>query len=272
MDANGLSRIGKFPIYNVMRARTMAVAAAVFSSVAENGTAQRPGSVEVAALGVWHNKTTTHDALRGFGAGSRLGIWLPAHFELEGQLDLTLPRNWAAGSRFQLIHVAASLLYNIRLESGSSLYLRGGYGKLLPQNCLFVTTPCSSHGAMTGSAGFRIPLAGSVFLRGEGMVRNRSVYHYTSFGASIGLALLGAGSRSRGPAPDGDGDGVADRGDRCRDTPRGALVNARGCPSDLDQDGIFDGIDRCPGTAAGTSVDAFGCPLRRPIPAAAPTD
>ncbi len=256
----GLSTVGNIPIYNVMRPRDIVFIVAIGLSWPDAVAGQRAGAIEFAALGVWHNKTTTHDGLRGFGAGSRLGIWLPAGFEIEGQADLTLPRNSIAGGRFQLIHVAGSLLYNLRLAGGSSLYLRGGYGKLLPQNCVFYG-PCSAHGAATGSAGFRVPLGGTVLLRAEAMVRNRSIYDYTSFGASIGLAFLGQGSQSVGI--DSDGDGVADNRDRCRETPFGALVDSRGCPSDFDQDGVLDGIDRCPTTPRGTSVDGFGCPVRR---------
>jgi OmpA-OmpF porin, OOP family len=59
---------------------------------------------------------------------------------------------------------------------------------------------------------------------------------------------------------DADGDGVADKMDKCPDTPRGATVDANGCPMDADHDGVPDGIDTCPGTPAGTMVDATGCP------------
>jgi hypothetical protein len=235
------------------------VAAAIAVMAPERGTAQRPGTVEVAALGVWHNKTTTLDALRGFGVGSRIGVWLPADFEAEAQLDLTLPRNSVAAGRFQLIHLAASLLYNIRLQSGSSVYLRGGYGKLLPQNCVF-NGPCSSHGAATGAAGLRIPITPSVLFRSEAMVRSRSTYDYTSFGMSLGVSFLGSSAQPRAAGPDSDSDGVADNRDRCQATPLGALVDSRGCPTDTDGDGVFDGIDRCPATSSGTPVDGFGCP------------
>jgi hypothetical protein len=220
---------------------------------------QSPGTIELSALGVWHNKTTTMDALRGFGAGARLGVWLPANFEIEGQLDFTSPRNFGANNRFTLLHLAGSLLYNVPVGRGS-FYLRGGYGKLLQRNCLFNTSPCSSHAAATGAAGLRAPLSGSLRLRVEAMVRTRPTYDYTSFGGSVGLSYLTSRSATGRIGADGDGDGVADRRDRCAQTPRGALVDGRGCPTDLDGDGVFDGIDRCPATPSGTAVDAFGCP------------
>jgi OOP family OmpA-OmpF porin len=63
-----------------------------------------------------------------------------------------------------------------------------------------------------------------------------------------------------GKAKDTDGDGVADRKDKCPDTPAGATVDATGCPTDSDGDGVFDGIDKCTGTPKGATVDATGCP------------
>jgi outer membrane protein OmpA-like peptidoglycan-associated protein len=62
---------------------------------------------------------------------------------------------------------------------------------------------------------------------------------------------------------DGDGDGVADKKDKCPDTPMGALVDKRGCPTDSDHDGVWDGLDDCPRTprAAFGFVDLFGCPI-----------
>jgi OOP family OmpA-OmpF porin len=65
--------------------------------------------------------------------------------------------------------------------------------------------------------------------------------------------------RATGPG-DVDGDGVADSGDRCPGTPRGAVVDESGCPLDSDGDGVYDGIDKCPGTRARAAVNEDGCP------------
>lgn len=237
---------------------------------ASSASGQGPGTVEFSVLGVWHNKTVPMDALRGFGAGGRLAVWLPAGFGIEGQADLTLPANSAIVNRFKLFHVAGSALYNIPVGAGS-FYLRAGYGKLIPRGCEYRALNCPSFGAMTASGGVRIPVAPSMAIRAEGMYRTRSIYNYSSFGGSVGLTVLRGGGGGGGAGPDADGDGVSNRRDRCRETPRGALVDQRGCPTDLDQDGVPDGVDRCPRTPAGTSVDAVGCPARRPTagPAAA---
>lgn len=233
--------------------------------------AQVPGAIELAAVGVWHNKTVPIDGLRGFGLGARLGVWLPAGFGLEGQVDLTRPKNWATQVSFTLVHASASLLYNIPAgESGGSVYLRAGYGKLSPQGgCTIFGGPCASFGAVTGALGFRLPIGGgALYARGEAMVRGRSTYDYTSFGANLGLAYISRTVDRGTAALDDDRDGVANRRDRCQATPLGALVNSRGCPSDTDGDGVLDGIDRCPATEPGTPVDRFGCPARREQPPA----
>ncbi|OGX90980.1 hypothetical protein BEN49_05730 [Hymenobacter coccineus] len=89
-------------------------------------------------------------------------------------------------------------------------------------------------------------------------------------------------------AKDTDGDGVADKKDKCPNTPTGVKVDATGCPLDTDGDGVADyqdkcpdvkglaalqgcpdadgdGVadndDKCPNTPAGVKVDATGCPL-----------
>ena len=62
-------------------------------------------------------------------------------------------------------------------------------------------------------------------------------------------------------ALDGDQDGVADRYDRCPNTPEGVQVNRRGCPLDTDGDGVPDYLDQCPGTDPNIGVNSDGCPL-----------
>ena len=216
-------------------------------------------------MGVWHTKTTTMDGLHAFGVGSRFGLWLPAGFEIEGQIDYTNPRQSISGKTFQLLNVASSLIYNIQIPSGS-VYLRAGYGKLVPSNCFIGTAICSSHGAATGAAGVRIPVGGLISLRLEGMIRSRSAYNYTSAGGSFGLTFVRRTVTAVAAVADvdSDHDGVPDRRDRCPATPPGALVDLRGCPTDFDGDGVFDGLDRCPDTPRGTPVDAVGCPVKKP--------
>ncbi|MFT5580784.1 MAG: OOP family OmpA-OmpF porin [Psychromonas sp.] len=60
-----------------------------------------------------------------------------------------------------------------------------------------------------------------------------------------------------GPIPDADLDGIADKRDRCPNTPQGVQVDAFGCPYDRDFDGIADYQDECPDLAGTPSMN--GC-------------
>lgn len=240
--------------------------------------AQIPGSVEGGIAGVWNTKVAPLFALHSFGAAARLGVWLPARFSVEGQIDITKPASGVTGTRFTLLYYQASLLYNIPIRDVATFYLRSGYGIYKPSSTC--STPsgvgrCSSIGALSGAVGLRVPIAGAVSFRTEFTGRSRSTYHYSGVGANFGLSFLYKAGRGGSPGavaptpagrsgPDEDGDGVPDKRDKCKGTPTGALVDVRGCPTDYDGDGVFDGIDRCPGTPRGTPVDAVGCPVRKP--------
>jgi Thrombospondin type 3 repeat len=242
-----------------MRALALVVAGLLTVSAAPL-QAQDAGTVEFAGFGVWHNKIDLYNALHGFGGGARLGLWLPAHFELEGSLEFTRPLSVSAGKRFTLLNYGAGLLYNVPVSRGS-VYLRAGYGRFSPKApCL----GCSPFGALAGGAGFRVPIARFVSFRTEVIVRSRSTYSYTGAGASVGFSIMPGTLSGTTSGADEDRDGVPDRADRCRSTPLGALVDNRGCPTDFDGDGVFDGIDRCPATPKGSAVDAVGCPIKKP--------
>ncbi|RAW02003.1 OmpA family protein [Pseudochryseolinea flava] len=57
---------------------------------------------------------------------------------------------------------------------------------------------------------------------------------------------------------DTDADGVADKRDKCADTPNTAKVDSKGCPVDADTDGVADYLDKCPAVAGSTAL--AGCP------------
>lgn len=64
-----------------------------------------------------------------------------------------------------------------------------------------------------------------------------------------------------GHKSDADGDKVADRLDKCPETPAGVVVDEDGCPIDTDKDGVADYLDKCDNSPANIQVDAKGCPL-----------
>lgn len=61
-----------------------------------------------------------------------------------------------------------------------------------------------------------------------------------------------------GKKKDADMDGVADRNDKCPNTPAGVAVDKNGCPLDKDADGVPDYLDKCPDVAGVTALN--GCP------------
>jgi outer membrane protein OmpA-like peptidoglycan-associated protein len=63
---------------------------------------------------------------------------------------------------------------------------------------------------------------------------------------------------SIGKKKDSDKDGVADRNDKCPNTPAGLAVDSKGCPLDRDKDGVADYLDACPDIAGLATLQ--GCP------------
>jgi len=84
----------------------------------------------------------------------------------------------------------------------------------------------------------------------DGIVKNSNDFFLLH---SVGLTF------NFGQKSDADGDGIADRLDKCPDTPAGVVVDENGCPLDGDGDGVADYLDKCENTPAGASVDSRGC-------------
>jgi hypothetical protein len=101
--------------------------------------------------------------------------------------------------------------------------------------------------------GFRLDGRDITYKQEEGPGRATRVNTFLVSGAVTGFFA--------GRLRDTDVDGVPDKRDRCKETPRGAVVDASGCPHDTDGDNVYDGLDKCPGTPAGAVVDAAGCPV-----------
>ena len=229
---------------------------------------QRRYLVELSAAPAYQSFDEATDLGGSVGGVGRLGIWLPLNFSLEVEGSTSSPNTKSDDEGVSVKTFAGSVLYNILVGGSGTFYLKAGvgstkYGSDCPEPPHAGDPICGSSTGLLGGAGFRVPLAQTLMLRGEAQInRSRSdppvgdPVTLANVGVSLGLSLM-LGSK---PIPDSDGDGVLDNRDRCADTPAGARVDARGCPSDSDGDGVPDGVDRCNTTAAGATVDATGCP------------
>jgi outer membrane protein OmpA-like peptidoglycan-associated protein len=86
-------------------------------------------------------------------------------------------------------------------------------------------------------------------------------FTYTNAAPIIDGKLNSKTSESKnhsGLAKDSDNDGVADKNDKCPDTPAGVMVDKTGCPIDKDIDGVADYLDKCPDLAGTAALN--GCP------------
>jgi outer membrane protein OmpA-like peptidoglycan-associated protein/opacity protein-like surface antigen len=225
---------------------------------------------EVSAAGGYQSfagATGLDGALGGLG---RIGLWLPLNFSLEGEGSIASPNSIGvkAGS--------ASVLYNMRLGSGTWGYAKAGIGGTRYggtgadcQQQKFQGKICGTTTNFVGGLGVRIGLSPLLMLRAEGVItpnkgtsrvpgsvppRDTTV-KFSNYGVNLGVSLM-LGSK---PIPDSDGDGVLNNRDRCAGTPAGAQVDGRGCPADSDGDGVPNGVDRCPSSGSGALVDATGC-------------
>jgi len=117
---------------------------------------------------------------------------------------------------------------------------------------------CASSGGGAMSNEARCAIIGAAAGASGGMVIDGELVSML-VGAGAG-AILGSALCSESGIADEDGDGVADGGDKCPKTPKGAPVDKKGCPTDRDKDGVPDYKDRCV-TPAGVKVDETGCAI-----------
>jgi outer membrane protein OmpA-like peptidoglycan-associated protein len=219
----------------------------------------RAGQVELGTFGSFTKFDRAPTNLSSnYGVGGRLGLFLTRFLTLETSGDYTVTEVAANGPDVTLSRIGATLLLNGRFLGTSALYFGGGVERQYHRGAL-VLDDDGAHGVF----GLRLSLGGRAALRGEG----RGEYfpaaagvtgstRTINFGARLGLSVFAFG----GPPRDADRDGVANRRDRCPNTPSGVRVDSEGCPTDEDGDRVFDGLDACEGTPAGALVDERGCP------------
>jgi len=205
---------------------------------------------------------STDKAFYGFG-GVSVSRYLGKHLDLSvlvthgevGYLDNVSQFNQ------QLSSLTANFRFNF---FGPDTFIRpylfaGGGAMMLTKN---LNAPTKRYDGVTPSfgAGINIKLGPTVMLnvqemfmysssgntRGSGTSKTNDAYLFHTVGFTFNF----------GNTQDQDGDGVADRKDKCSDTPKNAKVDKAGCPVDTDKDGVADFFDACPDLAGTVS----GCP------------
>src|SRR5690242_9145942 len=230
---------------------------------ASAGPTETPTRFEASFFGSFTRYDQAFRLKNTIGGGARIGYLITPNFELEVEALLEAPQTPAGSpSEVSPIFGGGSLILNVPASSALTFYGAAGYTR---QDFGGSAPYRFSDGGPHGALGARIFLNPHVAIRAEG----REIYVPSSnstfgssafhFVASLGLSFFQAGTPVH--LKDSDGDGVADKYDKCPNTPAGAVVDKAGCPIDSDKDGVPDGIDKCANTPVGATVDATGCPI-----------
>ena len=263
----------RFPGGGLARAlRHLGVLLCTLASVSIAQAQERRYLFEVGAAGGYQSFAGTTGLDGSLGGLARIGVWIPLNFSLEAEGSIASPNSIGVKT------ATGSLLYNMRLGSGSWGYAKAGFGGTRyggsGADCgqlKYQGKICGTTTTFVAGLGVRIGLSPLLMFRAEGVIApnrgttvergatpadtTRVPVRFSNYGLNVGLSLM-LGSK---PIPDSDGDGIQNNRDRCSGTPAGAQVDGRGCPADSDGDGVPNGVDRCPSSGSGALVDAAGC-------------
>jgi OOP family OmpA-OmpF porin len=206
----------------------------------------------------------TDMAFYGFG-GLSLSRYLGSHLDInltatKGKIGFNRP----AGHFLSDVSTAT---INLRFHLLNSMvpvrpYIFGGWGGILFDRGLEVTQRNLDFATPSAGAGINFRLGSTVNLNiqetflfsnrdhrdGVTSGDNNDKYLFHSAGLTFNF----------GKKKDTDSDGVADRLDKCPNTPAMVAVDKNGCPVDTDADGIANYLDKCPDIAGTVALE--GCP------------
>ena len=206
----------------------------------------------------------TDEALYGFG-GLSVSRYLLSHLDLN--LFFTKGEMGYKSDLGSFRRGFSTVTFNVRLHltgpnSSFRPYLFGGTGVMLFANNPTVTEKSKiDYSVPSFGAGLNVKLAPSLMLNIQEMVAYSTNDNKDNFIAntndafllhSIGLTFNFGNKR------DEDKDGIADRLDKCHNTPATVAVDDAGCPLDQDKDKIADYLDACPDVAGIELLK--GCP------------
>ncbi len=207
----------------------------------------------------------TNGAFYGFG-GLSVSRYLGSHFDLnllltKGTVGFTSPLG-----RLHENVSTASINFRFQILGPASVvrpYLFIGGGGILYDKNVTITTTNMAYIAPSFGAGVNFRLAPFI------MLNLQEQYNYTSSdnrdhkagGVNDGYLFHMVGlTFNFGTKKDADHDGVADRLDKCDNTPLHVAVDKNGCPLDRDKDGVPDYQDLCPDNPGPALT--HGCPDR----------
>jgi outer membrane protein OmpA-like peptidoglycan-associated protein len=247
-------------------------AAPLFAQTPQAGTVEVGAGVRVSDVGIKNFSSVTSPT-------GLLGLYLHRNFAVEGEISSANGRvtNVPVGTRtlssYTPIHLRG--VFSIPVQEQVELLL--GIGAVRnEQRWVEPNTPAGANAAQTAKKfneyswasliGARLGLTDNVAFRAALTVdgsqfdnaTNRlfNGKRSTNIGGQFGVSYL-----FNTKPHDADGDGVADKMDKCANTPAGVRVDATGCPLDSDRDGVADYQDKCANTPAGVTVDSTGCPV-----------
>ena len=247
-------------------------AAPLFAQTPQAGTVEVNAGVRVSDVGIKNFSTVTSPT-------GLLGLYLHRNFAVEAEISSANGRvtNTPAGVRslssYTPIHLRG--VFSIPVQEQVELLLGVGAVRneqrwLQPNIPLGANTSqgvrkfseyswATMIGArlgLTDNVAFRaaVTVDGSQFEAADNLLFNGK--RSTNIGGQFGVSYL-----FNTKPKDADGDGVADKNDKCANTPAGVAVDATGCPLDSDRDGVADYQDKCANTPAGVTVDSTGCPV-----------
>jgi OmpA-OmpF porin, OOP family len=206
----------------------------------------------------------TDMAFYGFG-GLSLTRYLGSHVDLnlsatKGKIGFNRP-----SGRF--LNDVSTATINLRLHllgANSSVrpYIFGGWGGILFDRGLEVTQKNLDFATPSTGAGinFRLGPVVSLNVQETFLFSNRDHRDGVTAGGNNDKYLFHSAGLTFnfGKKKDADNDGVADRLDKCPNTPAMVTVDKNGCPVDTDADGVANYLDKCPDIPGTVALE--GCP------------
>src|SRR5690348_258053 len=128
---------------SIGRAAWLLSAACAGLLAARPAEAQRKYLVELGVAPIYTGYDNLTDLGGSVGGLARLGIWLPARFELEGEGSYAKPKTTTASIGVGVTTISGSVLYNIPLGATSFAHARLGIASTSYGTCPAVSVPGS---------------------------------------------------------------------------------------------------------------------------------